>query len=114
VHEVTNHFRNHVIKRHGDWVAHGAATITDRDIERIPDIIATPDTAIIGAVRYDIPYIIYVKAHADTTYLYFEQLLDSRRNKSLRGSTLYKILKPLSLEKIVGIVSIQRQRSYRR
>jgi hypothetical protein len=106
VHEVTDHFRNHVIKRHGDLAAHGTTAIVDEDLSLIPGIIATPDTAIIGAVRYGIHYIIYAKADVGGNYLYFEQILDSRRNKSLRGSTFYKVLRPLTLEKIIGIVTM--------
>jgi hypothetical protein len=106
VHEVTDHFRSHVIKRHGDLAAHGAATVTDADLARIPDIVKTPDTVIIGAVRRNAVYIIYAKTDAEVTCLYFEQILDSRKNKALRGATFYKVLKPLALDKILGIVTM--------
>jgi hypothetical protein len=50
-HETTADFRRHVIKRHGDPGIHGRATIIDTDFTRIPDIIRTPDTAIVGTAR---------------------------------------------------------------
>ena len=43
-HEVTNDFKAHVEKRHGQ----GVLAITDKDFEKIPEIIRKPDLAIIG------------------------------------------------------------------
>jgi hypothetical protein len=39
------------------------------------------------------------------TYLYFEQILNSRKNKALRGSTFYKITRPLTFAGILKNVS---------
>jgi hypothetical protein len=38
-----------------------------------------------------------VKIDAGITYFYFEQIFDSRKNKALRGSTLYKVTRPAIL-----------------
>ena len=100
-HEITNHFRNHVIKRHGDSAKHGGATVTEKDFDRIPGILKTPDMAIIGAVRWRLPCNVYIKIDAGTTYLYFEEILNSNRNKCLRGRTLYKVTRPLSLDEVI-------------
>jgi hypothetical protein len=100
-HEVTNHFKNHVINRHGDTAKHGAATVTEKDFENIPGILETPDIVIIGAIRWGLPCNVYIKINMGITYLYFEEILDSNRNKCLRGRTLYKVTKPLSLDEAI-------------
>jgi hypothetical protein len=105
VHETTNQFIDHVINRHGDPAVHRAATVTNEDFSRIPGIIQAPDMAIIGAKRKRTLYIVYVKIEAGISYLYFEQILNSRKNKALRGSTFYKVTRPLTLAEILKNVS---------
>jgi hypothetical protein len=100
-HEITNHFKNHVINRHGDPAKHGTATVTEQDFKKIPDMLKKPDIAIIGAVRWGIPCNIQIKIYKGTTYLYFEDILNSNRNKCLRGRTLYKVTRPLLLDEIL-------------
>jgi hypothetical protein len=105
VHEITNQFEDHVINRHGDQAIHGTATVTGDDFSRIPAIIQAPDMAIIGAKRKGTLYIVYIKTEAGITYLYFEQILSSRKNKALRGSTFYKVSRPLLPDEILKNVS---------
>jgi hypothetical protein len=105
IHETTDDFVSHSIKRHGDPKTHGAATITIADFERISDIVKTPDYAIIGSIRKETLLNTYVKIYSGITYLYFEEVLISRRNKALRGKTLYKITKPLILDEIIKRVT---------
>jgi len=100
-HEVTSHFKTHVLKRHGDPTKHGSATVTDMDFDRIPSIVRTPDMAIVGANRLGNLYNIHVKIDAGITYLYFEEILNSNRNKTMRSSTLYKVTRPLSLDEVL-------------
>jgi len=40
------------------------------------------------------------------TYLYFDKVLSSNRNKVLRGSAFYKIVKPLDMENLERIVNM--------
>ena len=103
--EITNEFINHSMKRHGDPKLHGAATLTEADFERIPSIIKNPNHAIIGAIRKEILINVYVKIDNNITYMYFEEVLISRKNKALRGKTFYKITKILSLEEVFKNVS---------
>jgi len=56
-HEVTNHFKNHVINRHGQ----GALSITEQNFEKIPSIERSPDLAIIGIIRKRALINVYVK-----------------------------------------------------
>jgi hypothetical protein len=100
-HEVTNHFRNHVINRHGNPAKHGAATVTNADFDKIPAIVKTPDMAIIGANRRGNLFNIYTKIEAGITYLYFEEVLDSNRNEALRSGTFYKVTRPLSPDEVL-------------
>jgi len=104
-HEITNEMTEHSIKRHGDSNIHGAATIISMDFEHIPNIIKTPDYAIIGAIRKEALINAYAIIENSITYLYFEEVLISRRNKALRGKTFYKITRPLLLDEFMKNVS---------
>jgi len=101
-HEVTNHFKNHVSKRHGQ----GTLSITDKDFEKIPEIIRKPDLAIIGTIREGAVVNVYVKMEPGLTYLYYDEVLDSNRNKVLRGRTFFKIAKPLDMDNLERIVAM--------
>jgi hypothetical protein len=103
-HEITSDFKRHVVKRHGNPDFHGRATITEADFTLIPDIVKMPDAAIIGASRKGQLYNIYAKTGPDMTYIYFEQVLNSRRYRVLRGSTFYKVSRPLVMDDIRKIV----------
>ena len=101
-HEVTNHFKSHVIKRHGQ----GALSITEKDFEKIPEIIRKPNLAIIGTIREGAVVNVYVKMEPGLTYLYYDEVLDSNRNKVLRGRTFFKIAKPLDMDNLEKIVTM--------
>jgi len=101
-HEVTNDFKEHVEKRHGQ----GKLAITDSDFDKIPEIIRKPDLAIIGTIRKGELRNVYVKMENGITYLYFDKVLDSNRNKALRGCTFYKIVKQLDMENLERIVTM--------
>ncbi|MDR0312415.1 MAG: hypothetical protein LBI14_02335 [Treponema sp.] len=104
-HEITNHFKTHVIKRHGELTKHGAATVTEADFELIPSIVEKPDMAIIGATRRGIFCNVYIKIESNIAYLYFDQVLDSKRNRALRSGTFYKVTRPLTLDEVLKNVS---------
>ena len=99
-HEVTNHFKTHVEKRHGK----GALAITEKDFEKIPEIIRKPDLAIIGIKRKGKIRNVYTKRESGLTYLYYDEMLNSNHNKVLRGCTFFKIVKPLDMENLERIV----------
>jgi hypothetical protein len=107
-HEVTNYFENHGLKRHGNAgteKAQGQLFITPADIARIPDIVKKPDTAIIGIKRYGETLIAYSKRFPDGTILYYEEVLNSKRNKSLRSKTIYKKMGTVSKDTFLKIVA---------
>jgi len=101
-HEVTNDFKDHVERRHGE----GPLAITDKDFEKIPEIVRKPDLAIIGTLRKGELRNVYVKMEPGVTYLYFDKVLKSNRNRALRGSTFFKIVKPLDMENLERIVNM--------
>jgi hypothetical protein len=101
-HKVTNHFENHVKKRHGK----GLLAITEKDFERIPGIVKTPDMAIIGANREGALINAYTKRETGVTYLYFEKVLNSTHNRALRSLTFYKIIKQLDMAGFENIVTM--------
>jgi len=94
--------KTHVERRHGQ----GTLAITDHDFTKIPEIVRKPDLAIIGVIRRGEIRNVYVKTEPGVTYLYFDKVLDSNRNRVLRGSTFYKIVKPLDMENLMRIVNM--------
>ena len=109
VHETTNELIDHSIKRHGNPGIHGRAAITGPDFDQIPGIIKTPTYAIIGALRKGNLINAYAKIMGTATYLYFEEVLQGRKNKSFRGKTLYKVNKLLTLSGFIKIVTMNRK-----
>jgi hypothetical protein len=101
-HEITNHFKNHVKNRHG----RGVLSITEKDFEKIPVIVKSPDLAIVGTIREGAVINVYVKMEPRETFLYFDEVLDSNRNKTLRSRTFFKIAKPLDMENLERIVTM--------
>ena len=108
VHEITNEFVAHSIKRHGDAEtekARGQLPVTFADIELIPDIVKNPDCAIIGIKKHDETLIAYLKRSEVNTVIYYEEILNSKRNKSLRSKTLYKKMGVVNNETFLKIVA---------
>jgi len=101
-HEVTAFFLQHVVRRHSK----GHLAIGERDYKKIPGILKAPDLAIIGASRGNKLFNVYAKRIEGETYLYFEDVLNSNRNKALRGSTFYKIKKELDIDNLVRIITM--------
>jgi hypothetical protein len=101
-HEVTLYFLKHVIKRHNQ----GNLAITEGDYKKLLGILKAPDLAIIGAARGKKIFNAYAKRTDGETYLYFDEVMDSNRNKALRGSTFYKIKKQLDMDSFVRIVTM--------
>jgi len=92
-HEVTNYFVSHGIKRHGNAEkekAQGQSPVTLADIDRIPDIVKNPDCVIINIKRNKETLIAYSKKFEDSTAIYYEEVLNGKRNKALRSKTIYK------------------------
>ena len=105
-HEITNELVNHSLKRHGDPKIHGAATVAYADFERIPDIVKNPDYVVIGAIRKNALINVYVQLYNGVAYLYFDEVLKSRNNKALRGKTLYKITRPISIDDVLHNITM--------
>jgi hypothetical protein len=107
-HEVTNYFVNHGIKRHGNAEtekAQGQLPVTTADIRRIPDVVKAPDCAIIGIKQHGGTLIGYAKKFENWTAIYYEEVLDSKKNKALRSKTIYKKMGTVSSETFLKIVA---------
>jgi len=107
-HEITNEFVNHVINHHGNAkteAARGLVAIGTEDFLRIPDVIRSPDFAIIGARRRGGDFMIYAKEMEDGTTLYLEEVLSGRNNRTLRGKTMYKFAGIPDVETMVSIIT---------
>jgi hypothetical protein len=61
---------------------------------------------LIGAKRKGRLINAYAKTKNGATYLYFEEILRSRKNKAFRGKTFYKVAKQLELEAFIKIVTM--------
>ena len=110
-HEITSDFKRHVIKRHGNEEsekAFGQIPVQESDFEKIPDIVNTPDYVIIGAKSKGRDILAYAKALDDITFLYFAEVLNSKRNKTLRGKTMYKRNGPINASQFLKIISTAR------
>jgi len=107
-HEVTNHFVNHSIKKHGNVnleKSRGQIAITFADIEQLPDIVKNPDYATIGKKGSNEIIIAYSKRYKDGTVVYYEDVLNSNKNKALRSKTVYKKIGTMSYETFLKIVA---------
>jgi hypothetical protein len=107
-HEITTYFVNHGIKRYGNAEtekAQGQVAVTLADIERIPDIVKSPDCAVIGIKRHEEILIAYSRRFDDGTAIYYEEVLNSKKNKALRSKTFYKKMGTVSSETFLKIVA---------
>jgi len=107
-HEITNNFVNHSITRHGNAEtekAQGQISVTLADFERISDIVKNPDFAIINIKRNRGVLIAYSKKFEEGTVIYYEEILNSKRNKALRSKTIYKKMGTVRSDTFLKIVS---------
>ena len=107
-HEVTNYFTSHSIKRHGnvkEEKAQGQLPITPADFARISDIVKNPDCTIINIRRNTEILIAYSKKFKDGTTIYYEEVLNSKKNKALRSKTIYKKMGTVKSDVFLKIVS---------
>jgi len=107
-HEVTNYFIDHSIKRHGNAETErnqGQMPVTIADFNLIPDIVKTPDCAIINVKRNRDILIAYSKKIGMDTVMYYEEVLNSKRNKALRSKTIYKKMGTVKKDVFLKIVS---------
>jgi hypothetical protein len=103
MHETTNYFKNHSLKRHHNEPEErmqGQVPVMAADFDLIPDIVGSPDCAIIGIKRNGEVLIAYSKKIEDWTAIYYEEILNSRKNAVLRGKTLFKKRGTVTREKI--------------
>jgi len=106
-HEVTNYSKNHSIKRHGNAEtekAQGQIPVTVADFDKIPEIVKNPDYAIVNIKRNDGTVIAYAKKYDDHTVIYFEEVLNSKRNKVLRSKTIFKKMGIIKADTFLKIV----------
>ncbi|GMO60091.1 MAG: hypothetical protein Ta2G_20130 [Termitinemataceae bacterium] len=107
-HEVTNFFINHAMKKHGNEKTEkqrGQLPLTEDDFEKLPHLVSSPDYAIIGAKKDNQTIIAYAKEINNGATIYFEEVLDSKKNKSLRSMTMFKLRGNVSVEKFNKVVS---------
>jgi hypothetical protein len=108
-HEITNSFKNHVLKEHGNSEkekAKGQIAINENDFEKISDIVENPDHVMIGAKRDGKDVLYYSKKMEDGTILYVENVINDENNKGLFGKTMFKRGKDVSKDKFKNIVSM--------
>jgi hypothetical protein len=107
-HEITDEFVAHTIKNHGNEkteAERGQIALKESDFGNIPEIVKKPDLAIVGAKRKNKDMVVYAKKMQDGTTLYFEEVLDGRKNKTLRSKTMFKRKDGLDREKLINVVT---------
>jgi len=95
-----NPFHKTTIGKPKKWLIEAAAEI-GLDYSEL-----SHDLAIVGSIRKGELRNVYVKMEPGITYLYFDKVLNSNRNKVLRGSTFFKIVKSLDMENLERIVNM--------
>ena len=91
-HETANYFVNHTINRHGNEKAErdqGQLPITEADISST-QYSQIAQLCLIGIKRQNETLIAYCKHFDGWTSIYLEEILNSRKNKTLRSKTMYK------------------------
>jgi len=91
-HVITNDFKAHVKKRHGDPAKEepqGQISVEENDYEYLPEVVKNPDRVILGAKnRQGLNVLNYAKKTDKGTIFYAEELLKSKKNNELRGKTM--------------------------
>jgi len=108
-HEITNEFHTHVMNYHGNEKTEskrGNIAIKESDFAQIPSIIEKPDYTIVGGKRKDKSVIVYAKKVNDGSTLYFEEILDGKDNRTLRGKTMYKRKGDVDEKNLTAIVTM--------
>ena len=107
-HEVTNYFIIHSINRHGNAKrekAQGQLPVTIADFERIPEVVKKPDCAIINIKRNRGVLIAYSRKFGESTIIYYEEILNGKKNKTLRSKTIYKKMGTVKNDTFLKIVA---------
>jgi len=105
-HEVTDNFKSHVFKQHGNEIsekARGQIAVTQSDIAKIPNIVKTPDFTIIGIKRDSETLIAYSKKYDNNTVIYYEEVLTGKKSKTLRSKTMFIKIGSMSKETFINI-----------
>jgi hypothetical protein len=96
-----------LLNRHGDQEGEklqGQIAVTLADLAIIPGLVASPDYTVIGLKRHEETLIAYSKKIGPATYIYLEEVLDSRKNKALRSKTLYKKKGTVDADQLLNII----------
>ena len=107
-HEITNYFINHVLNRHGDpdiEKSLGQIPVKEDDFNSIADIVKNPEYAIIGAKRNGEDVLFYAKKMEDGSTIYLEEILNGKKNKTLRSKTLFRKKNDIDENALLNIAS---------
>jgi hypothetical protein len=107
-HEITNFFINHVLNRHSNpdiEKSFGQIPVREDDFNSIADIVKNPDYAIIGAKRNGEDVLFYAKRMEDGSTIYLEEILNGKKNKTLRGKTLFRKKNDINKNALLNIAS---------
>jgi hypothetical protein len=110
-HETTNQFETHVLNKHGKGKESDPANIPieKSDFNKIKDIINAPDFVAFGVKRDNEDRVIYAKTFDGETTLYFEEILTGKKNKKLRGKTMFKRNGKVTGEKLKTLLGSNRK-----
>ena len=106
-HETTNEFFKHCINQHGNEKIEkmrGQIPLLPADLDQISDIVKSPDCVIIGIKKYGQIFNAFLKRSESGSIIYYEEVLSSKKNKSLRSKTMYKKMGTVSDETFMKIV----------
>ena len=89
-HVITNDFKNHVIKKHGNPKSEepqGQLAVNEDDFRNLPEVVKNPDKIIVGVLsKKGTKMLHYLKKYNKGTILYAEEEINNK--KELRGKTM--------------------------
>lgn len=106
-HKTTKDFENHVIKKHGNKKiesSRGQVAVTQDDLDRIGNVMDSPDIAVAGIRKNGQDRIVLVKNDEHGSVL-VEEVLSGRRNKTLNAKTFWILDKTIDEDRIKRILA---------
>lgn len=107
-HLVDAYALRHIFKKHGHAQTEkgrGQIAVTQQDIVRLPSIVQTPDTLILGTkTRLGKDGIIYLKRFQDCVMLYLEEVRHKR--KELAAVSLWKYPATMNADRILSALDL--------
>ena len=106
-HRITEDFERHILKQHGNAEkenSRGQIVVTQKDLQKIDDVMNNPDIAVAGIYKHGTLRIILVK-NTEHGSILVEEILSGNKNKVLNAKTFWITKKPIDADRLKRILS---------